>query len=75
MNAYVKRSNKCFGNYLFFNGYGAFLKVQDLEYKALFLELVEMKKGVQFLETRQGVLFQVLKVQNWFASMILSVSH
>jgi hypothetical protein len=27
MNAYVKRSNKCFGNYLFFNGYGAFLKV------------------------------------------------
>jgi hypothetical protein len=34
-----------------------------------------MKKGFQFLETRQGVLFRVLEVQNWFASMILLVNH
>lgn len=34
-----------------------------------------MKKRFQFLETRQGVLFQILEVQIWFASMILSVSH
>jgi len=46
-----------------------------LEYKALFLEFVEMKKRFQFLETKQGVLFQILEVQNWFASMILLVNH
>jgi hypothetical protein len=34
-----------------------------------------MKKRFQFLETKQGVLFQILEVQNWFASMILLVNH
>jgi hypothetical protein len=34
-----------------------------------------MRKGFQFLKTIQGVMFRVLEVQNWFASMIFSSSH
>jgi hypothetical protein len=33
-------------------------------YKVQFLEFVEVKKGLNFLETRQGVLFLILEVQN-----------
>jgi hypothetical protein len=34
-----------------------------------------MRKGFQFLETKQGILFLVLEVQNLSASMILLTNH
>jgi hypothetical protein len=46
-----------------------------LEYKALFVEFVEVIKGFQFLEARQGFLFLILEVQNMFASMNLVANH
>jgi hypothetical protein len=36
---------------------------------------VEVIKGFQFLETRRGILFLILEVQNMFASMILVANH
>ncbi len=46
-----------------------------MEYKALFLEFMEVIKSFQFVETRQGILFLILEVQNMFASMILVANH
>jgi hypothetical protein len=51
-NAYVKGAIDVLGIIWVFHGYGAIFRVWGLEYKALFLEFVEMIKGFQFLETK-----------------------
>jgi hypothetical protein len=51
------------------------LRVSGLGYNTQLLEFVEAKKGLQFFETRKGVLFVVLDAQSQFASRILSPTH
>jgi hypothetical protein len=51
------------------------LRVLGLGYNAQFFEFVEVKEGLQFFETRKGVLFLVSEAQSRFASRILSPTH
>lgn len=46
-----------------------------LGYKAQVLDFVEVRKGLWFLETKQGFLFLVLKAQNHIVSRIFLTIH